>query len=90
MEVKSLKSTKIYFHAVLRIILSRGQDKFKTFQKWKKNWKRKRTNSNHVRYRNRHNQSQAKALVLSAILNTWLPRSDFIHINNTLLTAGCC
>ena len=25
MEVKSLKSTKIYFHAVLRIILSRGQ-----------------------------------------------------------------
>ena len=36
MEVKSLKSTKIYFHAVLRIILSRGQDKFKTFQKWKK------------------------------------------------------
>ena len=90
MEVKSLKSSKIYFHAVLRIILSRGQDKFKTFQKWKKNWKRKRTNSNHLRYRNRHKQSQVKALVLSAILNTWLPRSNFIYSNNTLLAAGCC
>ena len=44
----------------------------------------------HVRYRNRHKQSQAKALVLSAILNTWLPRSNFIYSNNTLLTAGCC
>ena len=53
-------------------------------------WKRKWTNSNHVRYRNRHKQSQAKALVLSAILNTWLPRSNFIYSNNTLLTAGCC
>ena len=62
----------------------------KTFQKWKKNWKRKRTNSNHLRYRNRHKQSQVKALVLSAILNTWLPRSNFIYSNNTLLTAGCC
>ena len=28
--------------------------------------------------------------MLSAILNTWLPRSDFIYSNNTLLTAGCC
>ena len=56
----------------------------------KKFWKRKRTNSNHVRYRNRHKQSQAKALVLSAILNTWLPRSNFICSKNTLLTAGCC
>ena len=64
----------------------------KTFQKWKKIWKRKRTNSNHVRYRNRHKQSQAKALVLLAILNTWLPRcrSNFIYSNNTLLKAGCC
>ena len=52
-----------------------------------------RTNSNHVRYgryRNRHKQSHAKALVLWAILNTWLPRSNFIYSNNTLLTAGCC
>ena len=56
----------------------------------KKNWKRKRTNSNHVRYRNRHKQIQAKVLVLSAILSTWLPRSNFNYINNTLLTAGCC
>ena len=56
----------------------------------RKFWKRKRTNSNHVRYRNRHKQSQAKALVLSAILNTWLPRSNFIYSNNTLLAAGCC
>ena len=62
----------------------------KTFQKWKKFCKRKRTNSNHVCYRIRHNQSQAKALVLSAILNTWLPRPNFIYSNNTLLTAGCC
>ena len=46
-----------------------------------------RTNSNHVRYgryRNRHKQSQAKALVLLAILKTWLPRSNFIYSNNTL------
>ena len=52
-----------------------------------------RTNSNHLRYgryRNRHKQSHAKALVLWAILNTWLPRSNFIYSNNTLLTAGCC
>ena len=28
--------------------------------------------------------------MLSAILNTWLPRSNFIYSNNTLLTAGCC
>ena len=59
----------------------------------RKFWKRKRTNSNHVRYRNRHKQSQAqflKAMVLSAILNTWLPRSNFIYSNNTLLAAGCC
>ena len=62
----------------------------KTFQKWKKFWKRKRTNCTHVRYRNRHKRGQAKALVLSAILNTWLPRSNFIYSNNTLLTAGCC
>ena len=25
-----------------------------------------------------------------AILNIWLPRSNFIYSNNTLLTAGCC
>ena len=65
----------------------------KTFQNWKKFWKTKRRNSNHVRYgryRNRHKQSQAKTLVLSAIFNTWLPRSNFIYSNNTLLTAGCC
>lgn len=31
-----------------------------------------------------------QALALSAILNTWLPRSNFIYRNNTLLTAGCC
>ena len=59
----------------------------KTFQKWRKFWKR---NSNHVRYRNRHKQSQAKALVLSAILNTWLPRPNFTYSNNTLLKAGLC
>jgi len=47
-------------------------------------------NSNHVCYRNRHKQSQAKALVLSAILSKWLPRSNFIYIDNTLLMAGCC
>ena len=47
-------------------------------------------NSNYLRYRNRHEQSQAKALALSAILNTWLPRSNFIYSKNTLLTAGCC
>ena len=28
--------------------------------------------------------------MLSAILNTWLPRSNFIYSNNTLLAAGCC
>ena len=28
--------------------------------------------------------------MLSAILNTWLPRSNLIFINNTLLTAGFC
>ena len=33
---------------------------------------------------------EAKALVLSAILNTWLPRSNFIYSINTLLTAGSC
>ena len=26
----------------------------------------------------------------SAILNIWLPRSNFIYSNNTLLAAGCC
>lgn len=31
-----------------------------------------------------------QALTLSAFLNTWLPRSNFIYRNNTLLTAGCC
>ena len=62
----------------------------KTFQRWKKIWKRKGTNSNHVRYRNRHKQSQAKALVLSAFLNTWLHGCNFIYSNNTLLTARCC
>ena len=60
----------------------------KKFQPRKKFWNRKRTNSNHVPYRNK--QSQAKALTLSAILNTWLPRSNFIYSDNTLLTAGCC
>ena len=28
--------------------------------------------------------------MLSAILNRWLPRSNFIYSNNTLSTAGCC
>ena len=28
--------------------------------------------------------------LLLAILNIWLPRSNFIYSNNTLLTAGCC
>ena len=56
----------------------------------KKKLEEEATNSNHVRYRNRHQQSQAKALVLAAILNTLLPRSNFIYSNNTLLTAGCC
>ena len=60
------------------------------FKSEKKFWKRRRTNSNDVRCRNQHKQSQAKALVLSAILNTWLPRSNFIYSNNTLLAAGCC
>ena len=66
----------------------------KTFQKWRKFWKRKRTNSNHVHYRNhrnRHKQSHTVKLklplVVSVILHTWLPCS---HSNNTLLTAGWC
>ena len=72
---------------------SKGQSLWRNMtalQKWKKIWKRKRTNSNHVRYRNLHKQSQANTLVLSAIFNTWLPRSNFIYSNNTLLTAECC
>ena len=31
-----------------------------------------------------------QVLALSAILNTWLPRSNFIYRMNTLLTTGCC
>ena len=31
-----------------------------------------------------------RALALSAILNTWLPRSNFIYRINSLLTMGCC
>ena len=31
-----------------------------------------------------------QVLALSAILNTWLPRSNFIYRINTLLTTGCC
>ena len=42
---------------------------------------------------NRHcKQSQAKGKSLGAVgyLNTWLPSSNFIYSNNTLLTAGSC
>ena len=31
-----------------------------------------------------------RALALSAMLNTWMPRSNFVYRINTLLTAGCC
>ena len=42
---------------------------------------------------NRHcKQSQAKGKSLGAVgyLNTWLPSSNFIYSNNTLLMAGSC
>ncbi len=35
-------------------------------------------------------EENKQALSLSAMLNTWMPRSNFIYRINTLLTAGCC
>ena len=31
-----------------------------------------------------------QALAISALLNTWIPRSNFVYTINTLLTVGCC
>ena len=56
-------------------------------------WKRKRTNSNHVRYAIVTAPSKVKffkSIGAVGYLNAWLPRSIFIYSNNTLLKAGCC
>ena len=35
-------------------------------------------------------EKNKQALAISAMLNTWIPRSNFVSRINTLLTAGCC
>ena len=35
-------------------------------------------------------EENKQGLALSALLNTWIPRSNFVYRINTLLTAGCC
>lgn len=35
-------------------------------------------------------EENKQGLALSGLLNTWIPRSNFVYRNNTLLTAGCC
>ena len=57
----------------------------KTFQKWKKKF-----GGGSERIPVTYAIVTAKALVLSAILNRWLPRSKFIYSNNILVTAGYC